>query len=77
MYREGRAAPRGPGVGGCQILSDMCRPLTSQPIDETVQPKPILRIEEVFGSHFELTEGGTPWLEPAVQSIENLRGLCD
>ena len=47
-----------------------------RPFSETVQPKAILRIEEVFGSHSELTEGGTPWLEPAVQSIEDLQALC-
>ena len=48
-----------------------------RPFAEAVQPKPVLRIEEVFGSHAELTEGGTPWLEPGVRSIEDLRTLCD
>ncbi len=47
-----------------------------RPFAETVQPKPILRIEEVFGARFELTEGGTPWLEPGVETIEDLRALC-
>jgi uroporphyrinogen decarboxylase len=47
-----------------------------RPFHETLQPRPILRIEEVFGSHLKLTEGGTPWLEPAVQSIADLRDLC-
>jgi uroporphyrinogen decarboxylase len=47
-----------------------------RPFNESVQPKGILRIEEVFGSRFELTEGGTPWLEPGVESVEDLRDLC-
>lgn len=48
-----------------------------RPFNEAVQPKSILRIEEIFGSHFELTEGGTPWLEPGVQTIDDLKALCD
>lgn len=47
-----------------------------RPFRETPAPKAILRIEEVFGSHFELTESGTPWLEPGVRSIEDLTALC-
>ena len=44
---------------------------------EDVGSRPPLRIEEVFGSHQELTEGGTPWLEPGVKSIEELRELVE
>jgi uroporphyrinogen decarboxylase len=34
-----------------------------------------LRIEQVLGSRIELTEGGTPWLEPGVESIDDLRAM--
>ncbi len=44
---------------------------------EEPQPKGILRIEEVFGARFEMTEGGTPWLEPGVETIADLRALLD
>ncbi len=33
------------------------------------------RIEEVFGCRFELTEGGTPWLESDVKSIDDLKKI--
>lgn len=35
------------------------------------------RIEEVFGSVIVLTEGGTPWLEPGVETPEELDRLLD
>ncbi|MFI5384614.1 MAG: uroporphyrinogen decarboxylase family protein [Fimbriimonadales bacterium] len=40
---------------------------------EAVDPPAVLRIEEVMGSHRELVEGGTPWLEPGVSSIDEMR----
>jgi uroporphyrinogen decarboxylase len=40
---------------------------------ETVDLPRILRIEEVMGSERRLVEGGTPWLEPGVSTIEEMR----
>ena len=48
-----------------------------RPFAENVAPPGILRIEEVLGAKTELTEGGTPWLEPAVHTIEELRAHLD
>jgi len=48
-----------------------------RPFRQTPEPPAILRIEEVFGCAVELTEGGTPWLQPAVSSIDGLRRLMD
>lgn len=58
--------------------NDRCAPaIGRRPFAEQVAPKAPLRIEEVFGSHFELTENATPWLEPGVQSIDELSALLD
>lgn len=40
---------------------------------EEIDLPAILRIEEVMGSQRRLVEGGTPWLEPGVSDIEELR----
>ncbi len=40
---------------------------------EEVFPAPPRRIEEVFGSEIVLTEGGTPWLQPRVETIDDLK----
>lgn len=48
-----------------------------RPFGEIPEPPPPLRIEQVFGCRIELTEGGTPWLEPGVTCIEELRSLLD
>lgn len=48
------------------------RPFSELP--PTLSP---LRIEHLFGSHTELTEGGTPWLEPGHDSIESFAAKLD
>ena len=40
-----------------------------------VFPRPPRRIEEVFGSEIVLTEGGTPWLESRVETIDDLKAI--
>ncbi len=40
---------------------------------ETVDLPAILRIEQVMGCESNIIEGGTPWLEPTVFSIEEVR----
>ena len=42
---------------------------------EEVFAHPPKRIEEVFGATQVLTEGGTPWLEPGITTIEELVAL--
>ena len=44
---------------------------------EAVDLPPVLRIEEVMGSRRRLVEGGTPWLEPGVSTIEGMREKLD
>ncbi|HEY8666309.1 MAG TPA: uroporphyrinogen decarboxylase family protein [Tepidisphaeraceae bacterium] len=48
-----------------------------RPFSQTPQPPAPLRIEEVFGARREVIEGGTPWLEPGVSTVEELRALID
>ena len=44
---------------------------------ENVDLPSILRIEEVMGSRRKLVEGGTPWLEPGIATIEEVRAKLD
>lgn len=42
---------------------------------EVVPRKPVKRLEEVFGCRQELKEGGTPWLESDVRTIDDVKVL--
>ncbi len=42
---------------------------------ESIGPSDILRIEEVMGSKRHLVEGSTPWLEPGVETIDDVADL--
>jgi len=48
-----------------------------RPFPEAIPWPPPKRIEEVFGSRQELTEGATPWLEPSVRTVEDLVRIMD
>jgi uroporphyrinogen decarboxylase len=48
-----------------------------RPFGEAPATAAPLRIEQVFGCRIEIIEGGTPWLEPGVSSIEELCALLD
>lgn len=58
--------------------NDRCqREIGIRPFPEAIPWPPPKRIEEVFGSYQVLTEGGTPWLEPSVRTIEDLVRIMD
>ncbi len=58
--------------------NDRCQEAVGlRPFSESPAPPPVMRIEEVFGSHAELTEGGTPWLQPGVETIDEFRAKLD
>lgn len=48
-----------------------------RPFSEKVSSHPLLRIEEVMGSRYEVVEGGTPWLEPGPATIEEMHARLD
>jgi len=48
-----------------------------RPFSETIASEPLLRIEEVMGSRYEVVEGGTPWLEPGPASIAEMHAQLD
>jgi uroporphyrinogen decarboxylase len=45
--------------------------------DAVAESPPPLRIEHVFGCRTEIIEGGTPWLEPGISTIEELSAMLD
>ncbi|HEY65215.1 MAG TPA: uroporphyrinogen III decarboxylase [Caldilineae bacterium] len=58
--------------------NDRCqREIGIRPFPEAILWPPPKRIEEVFGSYQVFTEGATPWLEPAVETIEDLVRIMD
>ena len=58
--------------------NDRCEEqLGMRPFRDTPAPKPPLRIEHLFGSRTELTENGTPWLEPGITSPAELARKLD
>ena len=58
--------------------NDRCEPaIGRRPFSETPPEPGLLRIEEVMGSRKVLVEGGTPWLERGVESIEDMRRKLD
>lgn len=58
--------------------NDRCqRELGIRPFPESMLWPPPKRIEEVFGSYQKVIEGGTPWLEPSVKTIEDLVRIMD
>jgi len=57
-----------------RACNDRCEEILGRRFfSEKVDLPAILRIEEVMGSHRQLIEGGTPWLEPCVTDIEGVR----
>ncbi|NLV92540.1 MAG: uroporphyrinogen III decarboxylase [Firmicutes bacterium] len=44
---------------------------------EVIPRKSVKRLEEVFESRQELTEGGTPWLESDVKDIDDVKALLE
>jgi uroporphyrinogen decarboxylase len=61
-----------------RACNDRCqRVIGLRPFPEKPQPPAVLRIEHVMGARTELTEGGTPWLEPGVHNVEELRAKLD
>ena len=61
-----------------RACNDRCEEaLGIRPFGEAVEgPRP-LRIERILGCRVELTEGGTPWLEPAIESVQQLGAHLD
>ncbi len=58
--------------------NDRCEAIIGRrPFGEHIQPTPPLRIEEVFGCTREVIEGGTPWLEPTVHTIDDMHRKLD
>ena len=57
-----------------RACNDRCEEILGRRFfSESVDLPAVLRIEEVMGSQRQLVEGGTPWLEPGVNSVEELR----
>jgi uroporphyrinogen decarboxylase len=48
-----------------------------RPFSEAPPAPAPLRIEEILGSHQEIIEGGTPWLEPGYRDLESLKQGLD
>ena len=44
-----------------------------RPFRETPAPPPVRRLEHLLGAHTVLMEEGTPWLEPELETIDDVR----
>lgn len=48
-----------------------------RPFSEAIGGNPLVRIEEVMGSRYEVVEGGTPWLEAGPKTIKEMHAKLD